>query len=124
MSDDWFARPIICVADVDRSLAFYVGKLGFTEAWRHVEGEQFLIAQVDRNGLHLILSCQWPEKNGKGLMFISLDPPVLEAVRAEYEARGVDVQEGQWGYRLMVVNDPDGNQLFFNYPAGRPDVSR
>jgi hypothetical protein len=21
-----------------------------------------------------------------------------------------------WGYRLLVVDDPDGNQLFFNYP--------
>jgi len=24
--------------------------------------------------------------------------------------------EGSWGYRLLVVDDPDGNQLFFNYP--------
>jgi hypothetical protein len=21
------------------------------------------------------------------------------------------------GYRLFVIDDPDGNQLFFNYPA-------
>jgi hypothetical protein len=21
-----------------------------------------------------------------------------------------------WGYRLLVVDDPDGNQVFFNYP--------
>jgi hypothetical protein len=37
-------------------------------------------------------------------------------VRAEFEARGVPVQDGQWGYRLLVVEDLDGNQLFFNYP--------
>jgi hypothetical protein len=23
---------------------------------------------------------------------------------------------GSWGYRLLVVDDPDGKQLFFNYP--------
>jgi hypothetical protein len=26
------------------------------------------------------------------------------------------VKDGRWGYRLLVVDDPDGNQLFFNYP--------
>src|SRR5438105_8600072 len=38
-------------------------------------------------------------------------------LRAELEAKGVPVREGSWGYRLLVVDDPDGNQLFFNYPA-------
>jgi hypothetical protein len=58
-------------------------------------------------------------------MFISLnvEPPTtevataaLDALRAELEAKGVLVKEGTWGYRLLVVDDPDGNQLFFNYP--------
>jgi hypothetical protein len=40
----------------------------------------------------------------------------LDALRAELEAKGVTVKEGSWGYRLLVVDDPDGNQLFFNYP--------
>jgi hypothetical protein len=40
----------------------------------------------------------------------------LDALRAEFEARGVTVKNGRWGYRLLVVDDPDGNQLFFNYP--------
>jgi len=26
------------------------------------------------------------------------------------------VKDGRWGYRLLVIDDPDGNQLFFNYP--------
>ena len=40
----------------------------------------------------------------------------LDALRAELEAKGIPVKEGSWGYRLLVVDDPDGNQLFFNYP--------
>jgi hypothetical protein len=40
----------------------------------------------------------------------------LDALRAEFEARGVPVKNGHWGYRLLVVEDLDGNQLFFNYP--------
>jgi hypothetical protein len=56
-------------------------------------------------------------------MFISLNAEretqiaVLDALRAELEAKGVPVKEGSWGYRLLVVDDPDGNQLFFNYPS-------
>jgi hypothetical protein len=41
----------------------------------------------------------------------------LDALRTELEAKDVPVKEGSWGYRLLVVDDPDGNQLFFNYPA-------
>jgi hypothetical protein len=49
-------------------------------------------------------------------MFISLDVSVLDALRAELEGRGVDVKDGQWGYRLMMIADPDGNELYFPYP--------
>ncbi len=79
------------------------------------EGKAF-VAQVERQGCAIILSSQWPDKVGKGLIFISLDIGVLDALRAELEGRGVDVRDGQWGYRLMVVADPDGNQLYFPYP--------
>src|SRR5262249_19736072 len=83
------------------------------------------VAQVDRQGCALILAQTWPEKVGKGLMFISLnvEPETREAaaaaldpLRAEFESRGVLVRGGWWGYRLLVVADRDGNQLFFNYP--------
>jgi len=122
---DWFARPILNVADVEASLRFYVDQLGFTCPWRFDEDGRAYVAQVDRQGCALILAQTWPEKVGKGLMFISLNvepasreaaTAALDAVRAELEAKGVAVKDGSWGYRLLVVDDPDGNQLFFNYP--------
>jgi catechol 2,3-dioxygenase-like lactoylglutathione lyase family enzyme len=120
---DWFARPVLHVMDVEASLRFYVDRLGFTSPWRHDEGPGARVAQVERQGCALILADTWPEKIGKGLMFISLNVEseaqvaALDALRAELEAKGVPVKEGSWGYRLLVVDDPDGNQLFFNYPA-------
>jgi len=122
---DWLARPVLHVKDVAASTAFYVERLGFTNAWQHVEDGKLLVAQVDRQGCALILSSQWPDKLGKGLMFISLNVEpdsreaqiaALDALRAELEAKGVTVKDGSWGYRMLVVDDPDGNQLFFNYP--------
>lgn len=116
---DWFARPVLHVSDVQSSLRFYVDRLGFTCPWRYDEDG---VAQVDREGCALILASTWPKKVGKGLIFISLnlEPEAqiaaIDALHVEFEAKGVRVREGAWGYRILVVDDPDGNQLFFNYP--------
>ena len=40
----------------------------------------------------------------------------VDALRTEFEGRGVAVKDGRWGYKLLVVEDLDGNQLFFPYP--------
>ena len=127
---DWFARPILNVTDVEASLRFYMDRLGFTCPWRFDEDGKAYVAQVDRQGCSLILASTWartrPEKTGKGMIFISLNvepetpetaTAALDALRAELEAKGVSVKDGAWGYRLLVVDDPDGNQLLFNYPA-------
>jgi uncharacterized glyoxalase superfamily protein PhnB len=122
---DWFARAVLHVTNVEASLRFYMNSLGFTSPWRYEEDGKVRVAEVDRQGCALILSDQWPEKIGKGLIFISLNfelemhqayVAALDALRAEFEAKGVSVKDGMWGYRLLVVDDPDGNQLFFNYP--------
>jgi hypothetical protein len=122
---DWFARPVLHVKDVEASLLFYVDRLAFTSPWRYDEDGRARVAQVDRQGCALILADMWPEKIGKGLMFISLNVEpatheaavaALDALRAELEAKDVAVKEGSWGYRILVVDDLDGNQLFFNYP--------
>ena len=124
---EWFVRPILHVRDVDASLRFYGNLLGFTSAWRYDEEGRARVAQVDRQGCALILANNLaPEKIGNAVMFISLnvDPATpenaaaaLDALRAEIEAKGVPVNEGSWGYRLLIVDDPDGNQLLFNYPS-------
>jgi catechol 2,3-dioxygenase-like lactoylglutathione lyase family enzyme len=113
----WYSRPVIFVADVDRASSFYVEKLGFAEAWRHCEQDKTLVAQVDRAGCELILSCQQPGKVGCALVFISLDQADVAPVRRSFDQAGVDVKEGWWGYPLMIVADPDGNELYFPVPA-------
>jgi catechol 2,3-dioxygenase-like lactoylglutathione lyase family enzyme len=122
---NWFARSVLVVADVEASLRFYVDLLGFTSPWRYDEDGRLRVAQVERQGCAIILADTWPEKIGKGLLFISfnVEPETreaqiaaLDALRGELEGKGVAVREGSWGYRLLVVDDPDGNQLFFNYP--------
>src|SRR6202451_1401568 len=102
---DWFARPVLHVTDVEASLRFYVDRVGFTSPWRYDEDGRVRVAQVDRQGCALILADTWPEKIGKGLMFISLNVSLnnepatregavaaVDALRAEVEAKGVAVK--------------------------------
>jgi catechol 2,3-dioxygenase-like lactoylglutathione lyase family enzyme len=120
----WFGRPVFHVKDVDASIGFYMDRLGFTSEWRYAEDGKGHVAQVEGLGCTLILADTWPDKVGKGLMFISLNAENIEAqiagldaLRAELESKGVAVEDGSWGYRLLVVGDLDGNQLLFNYPS-------
>lgn len=126
---EWFARPVLHVRDVEASLLFYISRLGFTSPWRYDANGRAHVAQVDRQGCAIILADTWPEKIGKAVMFISLNVELatsegavaaLDVLRAELAARGVPVKDDSWGYRVLVVDDPDGNQLFFNYPSDTP----
>jgi uncharacterized glyoxalase superfamily protein PhnB len=121
---DWFGRPVFHVKDVDASIRFYMDRLGFTSEWRYAEDGKGHVAQIEGLGCTIILADTWPDKVGKGVMFISLNAENneaqtagLDALRADLEAKGVAVKDGSWGYRLLVVDDLDGNQLFFNYPS-------
>ena len=113
----WYSRPILFAADIQRILDFYVGLLGFREDWRYEEDGQLLIAQVARSDCELIFTRQDSMRAGPGRIFISLDLEVLEAARTEFESKGIPIRFRRWGYHTLVVSDPDGNELFFPYPA-------
>lgn len=112
----WYSRPVLFVADIDRASTFYVERLGFSETWRHVDGRA-LVAQVERDGCELLLSCQRPDKVGGAMTFVSLDRPEFEAVKARMGGPGGAVREGWWGYPCLIVTDPDGNDLYFPDPG-------
>jgi catechol 2,3-dioxygenase-like lactoylglutathione lyase family enzyme len=112
----WYSRPVFFVESVERSLGFYIEKLGFTEAARYEEDGKVLVGQVNREDCEILLNCQQPEKTGRGRMFISLEIGVLQTLRAEFENRSAPITDGWWGYDMMIIEDPDGNELFFPYP--------
>jgi catechol 2,3-dioxygenase-like lactoylglutathione lyase family enzyme len=114
----WYARPVLAVREASAALAFYAEKLGFREDWRHEEAGVLRIVQVSRSGCELILSDQWPEDAGQGRIFVSLDRPDFDRLIAESNERGFALQRGHWGYELEVVEDPDGNRLWFPEPSG------
>lgn len=123
----WYTRPVLFVADVDAAIAFYA-RMDFDLAWRFAEddapspdaerrGGPAAVAQVARGECEIIFSRQWPDKVGKGMLFIELVAGDWAALPAALEARGVPFREGWWGYRSLIVTDPDGNDLYFPDPT-------
>ena len=132
---DWFARAVLHVRDVEASLLFYVNRLGFTNPWRYDEDGRAHVAQVDRQGCALILADTWPEKIGKGLMFISLNAgpeaqvAALDALRAEFEAKGVSVKEGRgatacWWSMILTAISSSSTIRPRPHPARLPEMKR
>ncbi len=107
------------VADLDRSLAFYVGQLGFREVERW--GPAF--AQVERDGLSLWLSGpttsaarpmpdgRTPEPGGWNRFVIEV--PDLESLHSDLQNAGIV-------FRNEVISGPGGKQVLAEDPDGNP----
>ncbi len=114
---NWYTRPVLAVRDATAALGFYAMKLGFSEDWRYEDGGRLRIVQVSRGGCELILSDQWPDEAGRGLLFVSLDHADFDRLVSEAAERGFELKSGFWGYELAIVEDPDGNRLWFPKPS-------
>ena len=110
----WYARPVFFVADVNRAIRFYVDMLGFEKRWHEADGKG-TVCQVDRSECEIIL-CQDASRTDKARLFIELTVEGLAQLRAELAERAVPNRTGWWGYDVIQVDDPDGNELFFPNP--------
>ena len=119
----WYTRPVLSVRDAPAALAFYGEKLRFKEDWRYEEAGRLRIVQVSREGCELILSDQWPDDAGQARLFISLDRADFDNLVADSVGWSLSLANGDWGYPLKVVEDPDGNRLWFPEPSEQPPQS-
>jgi len=101
------------VGDVDRSIAFYVGQLGWHLDHDHAVSEEIRFVQVTPPGSACSIAI------GKGLLRDEQGPirtlqvvvPDIEAVHAELTDKGVAVSaidDQPWG-SFVYFQDPDGN---------------
>lgn len=110
--------PILRVADLEASLAYYTAVLGFTVDWRNR-----LFAQVTRGGAHLMLS-QGDQGHAGTWVYVGVSD--ADALLAEIQPRGAIIRHPPtnypWRARELHVSDPDGHVLRFgsDAPAGEP----
>jgi catechol 2,3-dioxygenase-like lactoylglutathione lyase family enzyme len=107
----WYARPVLFVADVNRALRFYVDMLGFEKRWHEGDGAG-TVCQVNRGECEIIL-CEDATRRDRGRLFIELTADGLADFRRELIERSVPSTNSWWGYDVLQVDDPDGNELLF-----------
>ena len=107
----WYTRPVLFVADVNRALRFYVDMLGFEKGWHEGDGAG-KVCQVSRGECEIIL-CEDATREDRGRLFIELTPAALAELRRELVERSVPNFKSWWGYDVIQVDDPDGNELLF-----------
>jgi catechol 2,3-dioxygenase-like lactoylglutathione lyase family enzyme len=102
--------PVLGSADVQRSLAFYEGVLGFQREWGFDERCPHIgSVQRDRHPLMISLS----ESTGITVWIgVSNILPIFEACLAA-SANIVQPPTNQWWAYEFRVKDPDGNILWF-----------
>jgi catechol 2,3-dioxygenase-like lactoylglutathione lyase family enzyme len=110
----WYSRPVLFVADLNRSLRFYLDQLGFVKNWHSGDGTG-TVCQVSRSECEIIL-CQDGSRRDKARLFIELTAAGLADFRRELADRSVPSRETWWGYDSIQIDDPDGNELLFPVP--------
>lgn len=115
------AEPQLLTADIDTACAFYVSKLGFTEAFRW--GEPAFYAQVVRDGARLNLrhmdtpAIDATLREREQFLSASITTDDVKALFLEYQAAGVaftqTLKSEPWGARTFILRDPDENLVLF-----------
>jgi len=105
----WYMRPVFFVSDIQRAIAFYVSKLGFTKKWHEADGVG-TVCQVDRGGCEIIL-CEDTSRNERSRLFLGLSGEGVDQLLREIDEQNIPVKKMWWGYDVLRIEDPDGNDL-------------
>jgi catechol 2,3-dioxygenase-like lactoylglutathione lyase family enzyme len=105
----WYARPVFFVSELARALTFYEGKLGFRRKWHEAEGRG-TVCQVDRAGCEIIL-CEDASRVDRSRLFLELARGAVDDLVRDMAMRDVATERTWWGYEVLRIPDPDGNEL-------------
>lgn len=119
--------PFFIVSNVERTIAFYSGKLGFEVTFQEPDqnpffaivrrdGAQLFVKAVDENTPPLPNSMRHPSARWDAYVYA----PDPDALAVEFTANGTTfsepLQDTHDGLRGFEIHDPDGYVLFFGRP--------
>ncbi len=112
VKDKWYTRPVFSVKDVQESLRYYCDLLGFEQTWKYEERDQTIVTQVNKGEFELILT-QNLDRVGMARVFVELEAAELHNFRRALSAKQIPSENTHWGYPVIRLRDPDGNELLF-----------
>lgn len=111
IAHQWYLRPVLFVSDLQAALRFYIDKLGFEKRWHSANGKG-TVCQVDRGRCEIIL-CEDAARKDRGRLFVELNRGGIDELRREIAERSLPTEKAWWGYDVIRIADPDGNELLF-----------
>ena len=97
--------PVLAVRDLDRSIAFFKGVLGFEVEWNGGS-----ICSVARDGCSIMLQVQ--DQARPGTVWVGLDGDVLFSEIQKSDAKILQLPlRKPWAYEMKIA-DPDGNVIW------------
>ena len=129
------AVPVFRVADMDTSLNFYVGGLGFQLinkweprgriewCWLQLDGVSIMLQEYKESGPHSAVYRENKKGIGVSINFTCKDAILLYH---EFKEKGLEVTEPMVGNGLweILVTDPDGYRLFFESRTDVPEETK
>ena len=118
-------RVCVTVADTDRAIDFYTGKLGFEKVVDEPMGPGMRWVEVSISGAETTIALAPPppdQKAGGSQTGICLDTSDVDAAHAALKEAGVDVDDEVTRYGgpvppMFWLRDPDGNSLIVVQPS-------
>ena len=118
-------RVCVTVADTDRALDFYVGKLGFEKVVDEPMGPDMRWVEVAVSGAETTIALAPPppgQQAGGSQTGIILDTADVDGAHAALKEAGVDVDDeisrmGGPVPPMFWLRDPDGNSLIIVQPS-------
>jgi catechol 2,3-dioxygenase-like lactoylglutathione lyase family enzyme len=99
------------MARLQAALRFYIDQLRFEKRWHAGDGKG-TVCQVDRGGCEVIL-CEDAARKDGGRLFVELNREGIDELRREIAERSLPTEKAWWGYDVVRIVDPDGNELLF-----------
>lgn len=122
---DWkLELAFIPVSDVDRSIDFYVNKVGFHLDYDQRVSEDLRFVQITPPGSACSIAFgEGLSEKPPGTAALQIVVGDITAAHDELAARGVEVSDVQvldWGH-FVNFEDPDGNRWAIQYIPNRPN---
>jgi len=113
------AAPVIPVADMVVSLAFYRQGFGLEVTFENGDPVTYAVLKKDAAEVHLS-ACSDPSPRSQNVMHLLVTD--ADAAAASCVAAGgelvEEVRDAPWGMRTFVVRDPDGHRIDVGQPLG------
>jgi len=115
----------LTVKDLDRSLAWYTGVVGFTIDRRHERNGRLAGVSLRAGDVRILLNQDdgakgWDRAKGEGFSLQITTSSDIDAIAAQIKQRGgmlaAEPTDMPWGVRMIRVQDPDGFKFVISQP--------